>query len=105
MHTVSSNACHERNDRTWVRIKGALRKNCLKPEHIMSKLVSCTSNVQKSHKYHNTLLQIEAYPKTEETRNVSNDVTYAAPSKRSEEVLLKICGIEVMDPNDSIMQA
>ena len=70
--------------------KGALCKNCLKPWHIASK---CRPPPMCSmcHKYHHTLLHIKADSKTKGTKKVNKDVTYAAPSKHSEEVLLTTC--------------
>ena len=63
----------------------------------------------KCHKYHHTLLHIEAGPKKEgvktERTKVSRDMTYEAPTKRSEEVLLMTCRVEVMAPDGSGTQA
>ena len=65
---------------------------------------------KRCNKYHHTLLHIEAETKTEEmktegTKKVSKDVTYAAPSKTSDEVLLMTCRVEVMAPDGSVTQA
>ena len=55
---------------------------------------------KKCNKHRHTLLHIEANTKKEGTKKVAKDVTYmyAAPSKRSEEVLLITCRVEVIGP-------
>ena len=83
--------------------KASLCKNCLKPGHIASKC-RAPPIIKKYHKYHHTLLHIGADSKIEGTK-VSKDVTYAAPSKQSEEVLLMTCRVDVMAPDGSVTQA
>ena len=63
--------------------------------------MSCTSGVENCHNYHHTLLHIEGDPKIEGTKKVSMDMTYAAPLKQSEKVLLMTCRVEVMAPYTS----
>ena len=48
---------------------------------------------------------METAPKTEGTNKVPNDVTYAAPSKGSKEVLLMTCRVEVTAPDSTVTQA
>ena len=48
---------------------------------------------------------MEDDPKMEMTKKVCKEVTYAVPSKRSEEVLLMISRVKVMASDGSIMQA
>ena len=60
--------------------KAALCKNCLKLGHIASKCHTPLIS-EKCHKYHHALLHVEADPRTEGTKKVSEDVTYAPPSK------------------------
>ena len=41
----------------------------------------------------------------EDTKKVDKDVTYVAPSKRGEEVLLMTCRVKVIAPDGTVMQA
>ena len=84
--------------------KAALCKICSKPGHIASKC-HAPPMCKKCNKHHHTLLHKAADPKTEGTQMVSKDVTYAAPSKPSKEVLLITCRVEVIAPDGSITQA
>ena len=60
---------------------------------------------RKCIKHHHTLLHLKADPKIEGTKNTSKGVTYTAPLKKSEEVLLMTCQDKVMAPDGSVMQA
>ena len=84
--------------------KGALYKNCLNSGHIASRCHT-PPMCKKCGKYHYTLLHIVVDLKTERTKKVSNDVTYTAPSRRDEEVLLMTCQVEVIAPDGSVAQA
>ena len=93
----------------WSLVKRcALCKNCLKPGHMASKC-RAPPVCKKCNKYHHTLLHIEAgttkETKTDCTKKVNKDVTYATPSKQSDEVLLMTCKVEVMAPDGSVTQA
>ena len=92
-----------REERWDIVMKGARCKNCLKPGHIASKC-RAPPMCRKCHKFHHTLLHKEAETKPEETKKPTN-TTYAAPSRRGEEVLLMTCRVEVMAPDGSITQA
>ena len=54
--------------------------------------------MENCHNYHHTLLHVEGDPKIEGTKKVSMDMTYAAPSKKCEKVLLMTCRVKVMAP-------
>ena len=51
------------------------------------------------------MLHIEDDPSREGKKKVSKDLTYAAPSKQTEEVLLMTCRVKVMAPDGSVLQA
>ena len=59
---------------------------------------------KRCHKYHHTLLHRELVTKPEEAKKLSS-TTYAASSRRGEEVLLMTCRVEVMAPEGSVTQA
>ena len=53
--------------------------------------------------HHHT--HMETAPQTEGTNKVPKDITYAAPSKRSKEVLLMTCRVEDTAPDSSVTQS
>ena len=93
------------NEQLWDVIKkGAQSKKRLKSGHMVSKCCA-PPMCKKCHKYHHTLLHMEADPKLEDRKESSSSMTYVEPSKQGEEVLLMTCWVKVTAPNGSIRQA
>ena len=93
-----------REERWDMVMKGARCKNCLKPGHIASKC-RAPPMCKRCHKHHHTLLHREADTRPEESKEPGSTTTYAASSRRGEEVLLMTCRVEVMAPDGSVTQA
>ena len=92
-----------REERWELVMKNARCKNCLKPGHIATKC-RAPPMCKKCRKNHHTLLHREAETKPEEKKE-STSTSYAASSRRGEEVLLMTCQVNVMAPDGSITQA
>ena len=91
-------------DERWdVIVKGALCRNCLKPGHIANKC-RAPPMCKTCHKYHHTLLHRETGTILEGNK-VPKDTTYAAPSRRGDEVLLMTCRVKIISPDGSVTQA
>ena len=89
----------------WDIVKREARcKNCLKVGHRASRC-RAPPMCKRCNKYHHALLHIEAEFKEEDTENVDRDVTYVAPSKGGEEVLLMTCRVKVITPDGTVTQA
>ena len=89
----------------WDIINTSARcKNCLKSGRMVNKC-QAPPMCKKCHKYHHTLLHMEADPKQEETEKPSGSMMYVAPSRWGEEVLLMTYRVKVIVPYGSIMQA
>ena len=54
---------------------------------------------------HYTLLDMEDYLKPKDPKEPSGSMTYMAPSKQDEEVLLMSCSVKVTAPSGSVVQA